>query len=105
MTTALKLPSRRGGSLIEILISLTILGIISSVVTVAIRRMPPADPADPMTRIADTINAVLASGRPTTLQFMVNGHPALATLNPDGTVIADTVLRVDRFTRRRLGER
>jgi hypothetical protein len=42
----------------------------------------------------------MKSGRPATLQFMVNDHPALATLNPDGSIIADTALHIDRFTGR-----
>ena len=90
--------SRVGGTLIEMLVTLIILGIIASVTTVAMRQITPPDPDDPMTIIADTINAVIRSGRPATLQFMVNGRPALATLNPDGSIIADTALHVDQFT-------
>jgi prepilin-type N-terminal cleavage/methylation domain-containing protein len=90
--------TRRGGTLIEILITLALLGVLASVTTLAIRRITPPDPNDPLTVIADTINAVMKSGRPATLQFIVNGRPALATLNPDGSIIADTVLHIDRLT-------
>ncbi len=89
----------RGGTLLEMLITLALLGVIASVVTLAIRRVPPPMP-DPMTIIADTIEAVIRSGRPTTIQFVVDGRPALATLNPDGSIVADSALRIDRFTGR-----
>lgn len=89
----------RGSTLLEMLITLALLGVIASVVTLAIRRIAPPMP-DPMTIIADTIEAVIRSGRPTTIQFVVNGRPALATLNPDGSVIADSALRIDRLTGR-----
>lgn len=90
--------THRGSTLVEMLITLTLLGVIAAVATLAIRRVSPPDPNDPLTVIADTINAVMKSGRPATLQFMVNGRPALATLNPDGSVVADSVLHVDRLT-------
>jgi prepilin-type N-terminal cleavage/methylation domain-containing protein len=93
--------SKTGGTLIEMLVTLVILGIIASVTTLAIRRVMPPDPNDPMIIIADTMSAVIRSGRPATLHFIVKGRPALATLNPDGSVIADTALHVDRFTGRR----
>jgi prepilin-type N-terminal cleavage/methylation domain-containing protein len=92
--------TNRGSTLIEMLVTLALLGIFASVATLAIRRMTPPAPDDPMTIISDTINAVMKSGRPATLQFMVNDHPALATLNPDGSIIADTALHIDRFTGR-----
>jgi prepilin-type N-terminal cleavage/methylation domain-containing protein len=90
--------SRSGATLVEMLVSLALLGIIASVATLAIRRIAPPPPDDPMTIIADTINAVIRSGQPKTLQFIVDGRPALATLNPDGSVIADTALHIERFT-------
>ena len=105
MTNPLRLSLSRGSTLIEMLISLMLLGIISSVVTLAIRRVTPLDPNDPMTIIADTINAVLKSGRPTTLQFVVNGRPAVATLSPDGSVVADSALHLERFTGQNLRAR
>jgi hypothetical protein len=31
---------------------------------------------------------------------MVNGRPVFATVNPDGSVVADTAIQVNRFTGR-----
>jgi prepilin-type N-terminal cleavage/methylation domain-containing protein len=90
--------TRRGGTLVEMLITMVLLGVIASVATLAIRRVTLPSPSDPMTIIADTMNGVIQSGRPATLQFIINGRPAIATLNPDGSVFADTALHVDRFT-------
>jgi hypothetical protein len=92
--------TRHGGTLIEMLITFVLLGIIASVVTPATRRFSPPDPSDPMTVIGDTITSVVASGKPATLEFLVNGRRAIATINPDGSVIADTVLHIERFTGR-----
>jgi hypothetical protein len=82
------------------LVSLALLGIIAAVVTPAIRRLTPPPPNDPMTIIADTLVTVMATGRPATLEFTVNGRRVLATVNPDGGIIADTALHIDRFTGR-----
>ena len=90
----------RGSTLIEMLVTLALLGIIASVATLGIRRVTRPAPNDPMTIMADTVDAVIASGHPTTLQFIVSGRPALATINPDGSIIADSALHVDRFTGR-----
>jgi hypothetical protein len=82
------------------LVSLALLGIIAAVVTPAIRRLTPPPPNDPMTIIADTMVRVMATGRPATLEFTVNARRVLATLNPDGGVVADTALHIERFTGR-----
>ena len=96
---------RAGSTLVEMIVCMVVLGVIASVVTLAIRRMPPPDPNDPMTIIGDTIETVLTTGVPVTLQFTVNGRPAVATVNPDGSILADTSLHIERFTGRRVGAR
>lgn len=92
--------ARRASTLVEMLITIILLGLIASVTTLATRRFTPPPANDPSTIIADTMKAVLASGRPRTLQFVVNGRPALATLNVDGSIVADTALHIDRLTGR-----
>jgi hypothetical protein len=59
---------------------------------------PPAN--DPTVIIADTLERVLSTGRAISLQFVVNGRPADATVYPDGSVLADSALHIDRFTGR-----
>ena len=105
ITATVRRVSRHGGTLIEMLITLAVLGIIASVVTLAMRRVSPPDPSDPMTVISDTISSVVASGRPATLEFLVSGHRTIATVNPDGSVIADTILHIERLTGRSLRAR
>jgi prepilin-type N-terminal cleavage/methylation domain-containing protein len=90
--------TRPGSTLIEMLITMALLGIIASVATLAIRQMTQPASADPMTIIADSSDAVIKSGQPVTLQFVINGRPVLATLNPDGSIAADSELRIVRFT-------
>jgi len=82
------------------LITVALLGIVASMTILGVRRFARPSPSDPRTIIADTLERVLATGRPVTLQFIVNGRPVLATVNPDGSVIADTAIQVNRFTGR-----
>ena len=91
---------RSGVTLLELILCVAVLGLMASVATLAMRAADPPDPNDPMTVIADTLERVLGTGMPATLQFSVNGRPALATINPDGTVLADSILGIDRFTGR-----
>ena len=91
---------RPGVTLLELIVCVSVLGLTASIATLAMRSAEPPDPNDPMTVIADTLEKVLGTGTPATLQFTVNGRPALATINPDGSILADSILRIDRFTGR-----
>jgi prepilin-type N-terminal cleavage/methylation domain-containing protein len=91
-------PKRRGVTLVELLVTLVILGVIAGVTVLAVRRMDPPRADDPRTIIADTLRAVLASGRPTVVRIMTDSGPASATIRADGGIVADSVLGVERFT-------
>jgi len=91
---------RRGTTLLELLITVVVLGIIWSVATLALGSAPAPSQTDPARVIGDTLNAVIESGVPTTLELIVDARPALAALSPDGSVVADSALRVDRLTGR-----
>ena len=93
--------SRAGVTLLELIVCVAVLGLTASVATLAVRSAVPPDPNDPMTIIADTLETVLGTGTPATLQFTINGRPALATLNADGSIVADSILGIDRLTGRR----
>jgi prepilin-type N-terminal cleavage/methylation domain-containing protein len=90
--------ARRGVTLIELIVTMVILAVISGVSALAVRRIDRPSPADPHQMIADTLRKVLATGQPVVLRFVIGGAPASATISADGTVIADSVLLVDRFT-------
>lgn len=90
----------RGVTLIEVIITLSLLSMIASVTTLAVRRVTPPDPNDPMAMIADSTPMVMLRGKPMTLVFAINGQPAAATIHPDGSVVADTLLHIVRLTGR-----
>ncbi|HTJ20761.1 MAG TPA: prepilin-type N-terminal cleavage/methylation domain-containing protein [Gemmatimonadaceae bacterium] len=92
--------NRAGMTLLELIVCVAVLGLTASVSALALRHAAPPDPNDPMTIIADTLESVLATGAPATLRFNVSGRPALATVNPDGSILADSILAIDRFTGR-----
>jgi prepilin-type N-terminal cleavage/methylation domain-containing protein len=92
------LDNRSGVTLIELLVSIALLGLITSVTTLALRRMEEQPPDDPVRMLADSLRVVVATGRPTTLRLMMNGEWALATLHADGSIVADSILRVDRLS-------
>jgi len=91
---------RRGTTLIEMLVSIVLLGIVASIASPALRRaaMPPA--SDAFTTIAESLDVAIASGRTITLQLSMDSGPAFATVRPDGSVVADSAIHVDRFTGR-----
>jgi hypothetical protein len=91
---------RCGATLLELIACVAILGMTASVTGLMIRRAPASDPADPSTVVADTLERVLGTGAPVTLRFVLNARSVEATVNPDGTVIADSALAIDRLTGR-----
>ena len=98
MATARCVRFRSGFTLVELIVSVMLIGLLASVAVLAVRRFARADPADPSTIIRDSLDSALSTGRSITLEFVTNGRPALATINPDGSVLADSVLHVERFT-------
>jgi len=92
------LGKRRGVTLIELLVSISLVGLIASVTTVALRRIDEQPPDDPLRMLADSLRVVVATGREVTLQLRVNAALALATIHPDGSIVADSVVRVDRLS-------
>ena len=100
MTTTSHSSGRSGGTLVEVLITVVVLGILASVTTLSLRRFTAPSPDDPGTIVAAILDSVLASGSPRTIQLIVDGMPALVTVNPDGSVLADSLLPFERLTGR-----
>jgi len=93
---------RRGATLIELLVTLSILAILSAVTTLAIRRFDAPRAGDPRAIVADSVRVAADSGRTAYVRMVIGGAPASATVNPDGSVVADSAFGVDRFTGRPL---
>jgi prepilin-type N-terminal cleavage/methylation domain-containing protein len=89
---------RRGVTLIELLVTLALLALIACVTTLSIRRMEEPSPDDPARMLADSLRQAVATGRAATFRLTVNGRAALATTHPDGSVVADSVVPIDRLT-------
>lgn len=100
MTRANAVTARYGATLLELVVCAAILGILGSVATLVIHRPLPLDHSDPLTIVADTLERVLQTGSPLTVHFVVNSRSVEATINPDGSIFADSSLAIERLTGR-----
>jgi len=92
-------PGRIGVTLIELLVALTLLGLMTAVVGVAIPRRDAPTAADEITRaLSDARRAAIDSGHSVSITLLVGGTPRAATILPDGSVVADSGLAVDRLS-------
>jgi prepilin-type N-terminal cleavage/methylation domain-containing protein len=82
-------------TLLELLIVLALMAIVAAVTTMAARRQPPLDHADPLVMIEDSLRRAVSEARTITIATQVDGEPAFAVAHPDGRVIADSVFGVD----------
>lgn len=89
---------RRGFTLVELLVAVSIMAIISSVAVLAVRKTNPPRADDPRQILADSQQRALATGRPIRVRLIVNGWPASAVAASDGSIVADSVLEVEQFT-------
>lgn len=92
-------------TLIELLVTLAIMGVILGVATLAFRRIEQPSPTDPHRVILDSLRVAVGTGQPFTLRFVVRGVSAVATVFPDGSVVGDSVLGIDRLIGRMPNER
>ena len=89
---------RRGMTLVELLLTLAIMGVLLGVVTLALRRIAEPMREDPYHIVAESLRAAAASGRAISLSFVVQGGSAAATVFPDGSVVGDSVLAIERLS-------
>lgn len=87
--------ARRAVTLIELLITISVLALLSAVTTLAVRRLDRPRPQDPRAMLADSIRVVLETGRPTVVHFVIDGVATSASIRPDGSVIADSLLDLE----------
>jgi prepilin-type N-terminal cleavage/methylation domain-containing protein len=91
--------SRAGVTLIELMVVLTILSVIAGVTGLAFRRAQPVRAVDVrMAAIARARQLAIDSGRTVTVLVDIDSVPTPVTARPDGTVIADASLHVDRLS-------
>jgi len=90
---------RRAMTLVELLVVLTILGLIAGVAGLALRRAPAVETVDSTASlVADARRRAIERGQAVTVVVPVTGGVSSATAFPDGSVVADDALGVERFT-------
>ena len=89
---------RCGMTLVELLVTLAIMGVLLGVVTLAVRRIAEPIPADPRHIVGDSLRVAASSGRPISLVFVVRGVSVAATAFPDGSIVGDSALAIERLS-------
>jgi prepilin-type N-terminal cleavage/methylation domain-containing protein len=90
---------RAGVTLVELIVVLAILSVIAGVTTLAFRHADPG-PSVPswVSAVAAARRTAIDSGRSVSLTIHVGDAVYAATALPDGSVIADAPLGIDRLT-------
>lgn len=89
---------RCGMTLVELLVTLAIMGVLLGVVTLAVRRIAEPVPADLYHIVGDSLRVAASSGRPISLFFVVHGVSVATTVFPDGSIVGDSSLAIERLS-------
>ncbi|MEP6733830.1 MAG: prepilin-type N-terminal cleavage/methylation domain-containing protein [bacterium] len=85
-------------TLIEVVVVIAIVGIIASVSALAIPRVVAPPPTDPARVFAQARRDALKNGTPTTARLLIDSVVHEVVVSPDGSVVADSVVPIDRFS-------
>ncbi|GEM_PF-3426542 len=88
---------RRGVTLVELLVVLAIMTVMAAVVGLAAPPIRHVDPDVATTRVAAARRVALSSGQPVSITVVSRERPYSVTAYPDGAVVADSALAVDRL--------
>lgn len=96
------MPLRRSGlTMIELVVALTILGLMLAVSGVAFAvASRDEEPSGPEAVIADARNEAISTGRIVSVTLVHEGNRYPATALPDGRVVADPVFGIEATTGR-----
>ena len=84
-----RIAMKRGMTLLEVLVTLVVLALLTSVATLAPRA--PARTSDGLRKMLDdSLSAAIAQGRTITITARVDNRSVAATASPDGRVVADS---------------
>lgn len=87
--------------LAELMVVIAILGVLVGVTGIAFATRAPVQAADAlMARVASARSEAVGSGKPATLQLELSGNVYLVTAFPDGRIVTDAPLQVDRLSGR-----
>jgi prepilin-type N-terminal cleavage/methylation domain-containing protein len=92
-------PGRAGTTLIELIVVIAILGVAMTVVGTAVVEIPPHSPTL-QDEIVAAQRSAIERGRPEQLIVNTLERAHALSIMPDGSVIADSSLHVDRWTGR-----
>jgi prepilin-type N-terminal cleavage/methylation domain-containing protein len=87
-------------TLIEVIVVVAIVGMIASVTALSLPRILTVPPTDPGRVLAETRRLALQDGVARTARLMIDSVAYELVALPDGSVVADSGVPLDRFTSR-----
>jgi prepilin-type N-terminal cleavage/methylation domain-containing protein len=96
--------ARRGLTLIELIVVLTLMATVSAVVGLAAPLSRFSSTESPAAELSAARRSALSSGKPTPLWLLDSGGVPSAVAMPDGSILGDSSIAVDRFTGRMVSD-
>ena len=88
----------RGTTLVELMVTLALLGILSAVGTMQLRSLPAPSTEDPASVLRAVRRTALATGRVVTGRVVVRDSSFEFAAYPDGSVVSDSASGIQRLT-------